>query len=81
MKNSGVSKLAAVGPGRFTSAKYTNMLEEILLPSVQAWLFPDDEPFYLIQDNSPVHICWADRSSLPSILTVHYCHIHPDPQT
>lgn len=35
------------------------MLDEVLLPSVQAWLFPNKELFNLIQDNSPIHTFWA----------------------
>lgn len=61
MNASGIGELADVGPGRFTGAKYVDILEEVLLPSVQAWLFPDNVPFYLIQDNSPIHTCRAVR--------------------
>ncbi|KAG0724812.1 Transposable element Tcb2 transposase [Chionoecetes opilio] len=38
-------------------AKVCSTLEEVLLPSVQELLFPEGEPFYLLQDNSPVHTC------------------------
>lgn len=55
MHASGVGELADVGPGRFTGAQYVEILEEVVLPSVQALLFPEGEPFYLLQDNSPIH--------------------------
>lgn len=53
--SSGVGELTDVGPGRFTGTKYVEILEEVLLPSVQQLLYPDDTPFFLIQDNSPIH--------------------------
>ena len=31
------------------------ILEEVLLPSVQTLLYPDNMPFHLLQDNSPIH--------------------------
>ena len=46
MNTSGLGELADVGPGRFTGEKYVEILEA-LLPSVQTWLFPDNEPFFI----------------------------------
>ena len=57
MHASGVGQLADVGPGRLTGQKYVELLEEVLLPSVEVLLFPEGEPFYLLQDNSPIHTC------------------------
>ena len=54
---SGVGEIADVGPGRFTGLKYVEILEEVLLPTVRALLYPDPEPFYLLHDNSPIHTC------------------------
>lgn len=51
----GVGELTDVGEGRFTSDKYVEILDEVLLPSVQALLFPGRTPFSLLQDNSPIH--------------------------
>lgn len=51
----GVGELTDVGEGRFTAEKYVEILEEVLLPSVRAVLFPDRMPFSLVQDNSPIH--------------------------
>ena len=53
--DAGVGELVDVGPGQLTGPSYVQILEEVLLPSVGAMLFPEPEPFYLIQDNSPVH--------------------------
>lgn len=55
MHAAGVGELTDVGQGRFTGNKYVELLEEVLLPSVRAMLFPELTPFYLVQDNSPVH--------------------------
>lgn len=52
---SGVGELADVGPGRFTGEKYVELLDEVLLPTVRTLLFPNTTPFYLVQDNSPIH--------------------------
>ena len=54
MCSSGVGELTDVGPGRFTGARYVDILE-VLLPTVRAMAFPDQDPFYLVQDNSPIH--------------------------
>lgn len=54
---SGVGEIADVGPGRFTGLKYVEILEEVLLPSVRAMVYPDPEPFYFLHDNSPIHTC------------------------
>ncbi|KAK3888513.1 hypothetical protein Pcinc_007428 [Petrolisthes cinctipes] len=51
----GVSELTDVGEGRFTCEKYVEILDEVLLPSVRALLFPYTLPFTLVQDNSPIH--------------------------
>ena len=59
MHASCVGELTDVGPGRLTGQKYVELLEEVLLPSVQMLLFPAGEPFYLLQDNSPIHTCRA----------------------
>lgn len=61
MHASGVGELADVGPGYLTGDKYVEILEEVLLPTVEALLFPDGEPFYLLQDNSPIHTCQVVR--------------------
>lgn len=57
MHASGVGELADVGPGHFNGRKYIEILEEVLLPSVETLLFLDNSPFYLVQDNSPIHNC------------------------
>lgn len=62
MHSSGVGELADVGPGRFTGDKYIEILEEVLLPSVTALLFPEPTAFYLVQDNSPIHTCRAVKA-------------------
>ncbi|KAG7168766.1 Transposable element Tcb2 transposase-like 11 [Homarus americanus] len=49
------SPLADVDPGWFTGHKYRQVLEGVLLPPVEALFFPEGEPFYLVQDNSPIH--------------------------
>lgn len=59
MHASGVGELVDIGPGRLTGQKYVELLEEVLLPTVQALLFPEGEPFYLLQDNSPIHMSRA----------------------
>lgn len=41
--------------------KYVEILEGVLLLSVQAWLFPENEPFCLLQDNSPFYTSRAVR--------------------
>lgn len=51
----GVEELADVGPGRFTGIKYVEILEDVLLPSVQRLLYPDNTSFCLVLDNSPIH--------------------------
>lgn len=55
MSANGLGELADVGPRRFTCAKYVEILKEILLPSVQAWLFPDNVRYCLLQENIPIH--------------------------
>ena len=52
---SGVGELADTGPGRFTGDGYVELLEDVMLPTVRAMLFPDQTPFHLVQDNSPIH--------------------------
>lgn len=59
MHAGGVGQLVDVGQGRFTGNKYIDLLEGALLPSVEAMLFPAGTPFYLVQDNSPIHTCRA----------------------
>lgn len=59
MHAGGVGQLADVGPGRLTGQKYIEMLQDVLLPSVEILLFPQEQPFYLVQDNSPIHTCHA----------------------
>ena len=73
MHASGVGQLADVGPGRLTGQKYVELLEEVLLPSVEVLLFPEGEPFYLLQDNSPIHTCrvvqeWFTRHPYITVL-------------
>ena len=53
--SSGVGELADTGPGRLTGARYVEILDDILLESVRILLFPEGVPFYLVQDNSPIH--------------------------
>lgn len=65
----GVGELADVGEGRFTAAKYVEMLDEVLLPSVTRLLFPDAAPFYFVQDTSPIHTANVVKS---------WFHEHPD---
>lgn len=57
MHGSGVGELVDVGPGRFTRQKYADILEGVLLPIVRAMVYPDLEPFYFLQYNSPIHTC------------------------
>lgn len=57
MHASGVRELVDVGPGRFTGQKYADILEGVLIPTVRAMVYPDPEPFYFLQDNSPIHTC------------------------
>ncbi|KAK3877920.1 hypothetical protein Pcinc_017388 [Petrolisthes cinctipes] len=54
---SGVGEVADVGPGHFNGPKYIEILVEVLLPSVETRLYPENAPFHLVQDNSPVHKC------------------------
>ncbi|KAK3869592.1 hypothetical protein Pcinc_025115 [Petrolisthes cinctipes] len=54
---SGDGEVADVGPGRFNGPKYIEILVEVLLPSVETRLYPENAPFYLVQDNSLVHKC------------------------
>ncbi|KAG7159570.1 Transposable element Tcb2 transposase-like 5 [Homarus americanus] len=56
-----VGQLADVGPGRFTGQKFVEELGDVLLPSVEALFFQQGEPFYLVQDNSPIYTCHAVR--------------------
>lgn len=51
----GVGELVDIGPGQFTEKRYVEILEEVLLPSAKAMLFPGSTPFHLVQDNSPIH--------------------------
>ena len=44
-----------VGPGQVTGAKYVEILEEVLLPTVRAMFVPEPIQFYLLHDNSPIH--------------------------
>lgn len=44
-----------VGPGRFTGYPKVEILDEVFLPSARVVVFPELEPFYLVQDNSPIH--------------------------
>lgn len=54
--------MAASGPGeltaieeRMTAEQYTDILEEVMLPSVRAMLIPPPQPIYIAMDNAPVH--------------------------
>ncbi|KAG7158494.1 Zinc finger protein 341-like [Homarus americanus] len=53
--SSSVGELADVGPDQFTGRKYDKILEEVLFPSVKCLIYPEGTPFYLLQDNSPIH--------------------------
>lgn len=78
MNANGLGELADVGSGWFTGAKHVEILKEVLLPSVQAWLFPDNVPFCFLQDNSPVHT----RQAVREWITQHpYVTLLPDPQS
>ena len=49
----------ALGPlvpleGRFTGAKYVDILNDHMLPSVRQ-IYPEPQPIYFLQDNSPIH--------------------------
>lgn len=57
MHASGAWELVDVGPGRLTGQKYADILEDVLLPTVRAMVYPDPEPFYFLQDNSPINTC------------------------
>lgn len=59
--HAGVGELVDVGPGRFTGLKYVEILEDVLLPTVRAMFVPDPDPFYLVHDNSPIHISLVVR--------------------
>lgn len=41
--------------GRSTGEQYLEILEQILIPSVRAYLVPPGEPFHFVQDNAPTH--------------------------
>ncbi|KAL7630239.1 UNVERIFIED_CONTAM: hypothetical protein RMT77_019618 [Armadillidium vulgare] len=41
--------------GKFNSDAYLEILEEVFLPSVRSYLFPDQTKILYVQDNSPVH--------------------------
>lgn len=40
---------------RFTGYAKVEILDEVFLPSARVVVFPELEPFYLVQDNSPIH--------------------------
>ena len=40
---------------RFEAHQYVEILEEVMLPSVRAYLIPEPEQIVFAQDNSPVH--------------------------
>ncbi|KAK3888414.1 hypothetical protein Pcinc_007542 [Petrolisthes cinctipes] len=69
ISGAGVGELTDVGEGRFTGEKCVEILDEVLLPSVRALLFPDTMPFTLVQDNSPIHT---------SRIVKLYFHNHPE---
>ena len=54
--------MSAYGPGelieidgRLTGPKYIRILEEVLIPTVRAMVFPPPDPIKLVQDLSPIH--------------------------
>lgn len=56
-----VGELADTGPGQLTGARYVEILDEVLLESMRTVLFPEQDPFYFVQDNSPIHHCRVVR--------------------
>lgn len=41
--------------GRFTADQYLEILEEVMLPSVQAYALPYPENIIFLHDRSPIH--------------------------
>lgn len=55
MHSSEVLELMDVGPSRFKGYNDIKILDQMFLPLARAMVFPNSEPFHLIQDNNPFY--------------------------
>lgn len=80
--------ISNTGPGdlveierRLNAVQYLRILENTLLPGINA-RFPDNEPVYVIEDNSPVHTALVVRNwyeaQLPRIVRLNHPPRSPD---
>lgn len=51
-----IGELGPICPGTFTGHQYVEILKEVRLLRVRSLLFPVPQQYYIVQDNSPIHM-------------------------
>lgn len=68
------------GLGRFTVMPMWKSLYEMFLPLVRTMVFPDLEPYYLVQGSSPSHMNIVVKPWFRQHPEISLSHIHPNHQ-